>query len=118
LIIEALRDERILLTRNSRISDFAGPRIIKIASDSVEAQLAQVVRALKLEVKEETMFTRCTLCNTRLVRKTKEMVKEKVPEYVYQMHNTFLQCPECERVYWQGTHWGNVKDFLHSAGLY
>ncbi|MFC1709300.1 Mut7-C RNAse domain-containing protein [Candidatus Omnitrophota bacterium] len=24
----------------------------------------------------------------------------------------FCQCLQCSRVYWQGTHWGNVQEIL------
>jgi uncharacterized protein with PIN domain len=42
----------------------------------------------------------------------KEKIKDKVPEYVYKTQQDFVICPRCNRVYWHGTHWGNVRKLL------
>jgi uncharacterized protein with PIN domain len=72
----------------------------------------QVVNELKLEINPEQMFMRCTLCNELLIEVKKEKVRALVPEYVFKTQDDFVQCPQCERVYWQGTHWGNVQKML------
>ena len=112
LVITALREERVILTRNSRMSRFPGPPIIKIDSDFVDKQIKQLIRQLKLRPEPEAMFTRCVICNVELKEVAKRGVKGKVPEYVYQTQKDFMSCPQCKRIYWQGTHWGNVKKYL------
>jgi hypothetical protein len=112
LVIIALREERLILTRNSRISRFPGPRIVKIHYDFVHKQIKQLMQQLKLEPRPKEMFTRCTICNIELREISKIRVKNKVPEYVYQTQKDFMLCPQCKRVYWQGTHWGNVRRYL------
>ena len=66
LVIMALREERIILTRNSRISRFPGPRLVIINSDFVDKQLRQILRQLKLKPKSQDMFSRCVICNIEL----------------------------------------------------
>ncbi|MBN3039062.1 MAG: Mut7-C RNAse domain-containing protein [Candidatus Omnitrophica bacterium] len=117
LVIVALREQRVIVTRNSRLSRFAGPRVVKIDSDFVEIQIRQVLRTLKLKPDPKNMFTRCVLCNATLKRIGKEEIKDKVPEYVFKTQKDFLQCDQCHRVYWQGTHWGNVRKYLNKLGL-
>ena len=112
LVITALREERAILTRNSRISRFPGPRIVKIKSDFVAQQIKQVIVELKLKPKQKDMFTRCVICNIGLEEIGKSRVKNKVPEYVYQTQKDFVVCPQCKKVYWQGTHWGNAREYL------
>ncbi len=112
LVITALREERAILTRNSRISRFPGPRIVKIKSDFVAQQIKQVIVELKLKPKQKDMFTRCVICNIGLEEIAKSRVKNKVPEYVYQTQKDFVACPQCKKVYWQGTHWGNAREYL------
>ncbi|MBL7084801.1 MAG: Mut7-C RNAse domain-containing protein [Candidatus Omnitrophica bacterium] len=112
LVIQALREERVILTRNSRLSRFPGPRVVKIDSDFVDKQIKQVLGQIKLKAKPKEMFSRCTICNAELDDVAKGHIKNKVPEYVYETQKNFRICPKCKRVYWQGTHWGNVRKYL------
>ncbi|UCB56743.1 MAG: Mut7-C RNAse domain-containing protein [Candidatus Omnitrophota bacterium] len=112
LIITALREERIILTRNLRISRFPGPKIVIVKSDFVNKQIKQVIRQLKLKPRPKDMFRRCVICNVELKEIAKTRIKSKVPEYVYKTQKDFTNCPRCKKVYWQGTHWGNAKKYL------
>jgi uncharacterized protein with PIN domain len=58
------------------------------------------------------MFTRCILCNEPLTDIAKEKARGRIPEYVFKTQDKFVCCPKCSRIYWQGTHWGNVVDTL------
>ena len=112
LIIEALRDERIILTRNHRLPKSAGVKIVIIEAEKIKEQLKEIFQALKIKPDSDRMFTRCIICNEELVGIEKEKVKDKVPAYVYKTQEEFIACPKCLRIYWQGTHWGNVQKIL------
>lgn len=110
LLIQALRDNRIILTRNLRLVDKArGCKVIEIKADKVSEQLKQVLGELQIKPDSEKMFSRCILCNEELVNIDKEKIKDKVPEYVFNTQEEFFTCPSCQRIYWPGTHWGNVQ---------
>ena len=111
-IIEALRDDRIILTRNHRLGSSGGVRVILIEKEKIQEQIPEVLQKLGLEVKKEQMFSRCILCNSELVSLDKKKIRDRVPEYVFNTQNNFLTCPQCLRIYWQGTHWGNVENTL------
>jgi hypothetical protein len=117
LVIEALRESRTILTRNSHIAEPTGIRLVQIKDDSVKKQIGQVIKDLGLRPKEDDMFSRCTICNEKLGFIDKGRVKEKVPEYVYNTQDEFYCCMSCQRIYWQGSHWGNVKDTLKEVGI-
>lgn len=116
LIVQALRDERIILTRNQHLPCARGVTIIHIAAETLKAQIPQIVKTLNIKLDSQRMFTRCILCNETLVSVEKQKVKDKVPEYVFNTQSDFVRCPQCERIYWQGTHWGNVLDTLKEIG--
>jgi uncharacterized protein with PIN domain len=44
-----------------------------------------------------------------LVSVKKELVKDKVPEKVYEWQNEFWECQKCQKYYWQGTHFRGMK---------
>jgi len=112
LVIKSLREERIILTRDTKMSRYTGTRMIKIKSDFVEEQLVQVVNELNLKIDKERLFTICVLCDENLEKVEKESVKDEVPPYVYDTQDLFMRCPRCKKVYWQGSHWALVKKFL------
>ena len=110
LLSAALAENRILLTRDRRIMKrrvIVGGRIkaILIESDRVHAQVQQVLSALKVDKSRFRPFTLCLECNRRLEERVKETIKNRVPPYVYLTQEHFAECPACDRIYWQGTHW-------------
>ncbi len=113
IIIESLRENRIILTRETKLSRFSGVRMIHIESDFVEEQLTQVIKTLRLKVNKENIFTRCVECNTPIEKvEGKETVKSKVPPFVYKTQENFMRCPNCKKIYWKGTHFNLARKFL------
>jgi len=114
LISRALRENRILLTRDTGI---VRRRVVKsgriksyyIQSDDVLKQLKEVVNEFHLSKKE---IPYCTICNVRLVKRKREEIRERVPPYVYKTQKLFGECPSCHRIYWRGTHWKNFFQSL------
>ncbi|MFH1339292.1 MAG: Mut7-C RNAse domain-containing protein [Candidatus Omnitrophota bacterium] len=113
LLIQALRDNRIILTRNSRFIDkVRAAKSLQIKSDEVSRQLKQVLKDLNIKPEPGKMFSRCIICNTELRGIEKQQVTDKVPEYVFRTQEEFFTCPSCWRIYWPGTHWGSVNKTL------
>lgn len=116
LIVQALRDERVILTRNQHLPQARGVTIIHLSAEKLKEQIPQVAKALNIQLDARRMFTRCILCNEPLTAIEKDKVKDKVPGYVFNTQSDFVRCPRCNRIYWQGTHWGNVADTLKNIG--
>lgn len=112
LIIISLRDRRVILTRDSKMSRFTGVRMFRITEDDVKKQLTQVVKELNLDIEEDKTFLRCVDCNEPLVDIKKNKVKDRVPPYVFKTQKEFKMCPACNKIFWKGTHWQLVKEFL------
>ena len=111
LLRNALRDRRILLTRDRGLARRARRlhvQVVEITADRLDAQFQQVCRQLELHPERLPWFARCPLCNHRIRRVARKHVRDIVPEYVYRTHRTFYICPSCERVYWPGSHYRNV----------
>lgn len=114
LISRALRENRILLTRDTGI---VKRKVVKsgrvksyyVQSDDVLKQLKEVVNEFHLSKKG---IPYCTICNVRLVKREREEIKDKVPPYVYKTQKLFGECPSCRRIYWRGTHWKNFFQSL------
>lgn len=115
LIIQALRDGRIVITRNNRLPKAGGIKIVFVKAQNLKAQLSEVLKVLDISCDQNKMFSRCIICNVELKKTQREEVKNKVPEYVFKTQDEFVSCPNCQRIYWKGTHWGNVEGTLEEV---
>lgn len=109
MLATALAEGRIILTRDTRIMRrrlVANGQLkaILIQSDEPEQQMYQIVATLNLD-SQYNPFTICLECNQLLLEISKPEVKDRVPPYVFQTQNQFMECPACHRIYWRGTHW-------------
>ncbi|HXH86253.1 MAG TPA: Mut7-C RNAse domain-containing protein [Nitrospira sp.] len=111
LIERVIEEGRWLLTRDTYLVQ---RRVLRgrhtlIASDDVEEQLRQLHQDLKLDldVNHERGY-RCADCNVVLMSISHAHATPLVPPFVAQQYREFLQCPQCRRVFWPGTHWNDL----------
>jgi uncharacterized protein with PIN domain len=106
----AAEEERILLTRDRGLLKRGSvTRGSFVRATSPRAQIAEVVERFDLRGLAAP-FTRCLACNGLLVAAEKAAVAGRVPAGVLARHEEFFECPECGRVYWQGTHYARMRD--------
>jgi len=114
MVITALREDRILLTKDTGVIKrgiVAGGRVkaLFIESNDSHEQIQQVVETLELN-SHPGLFSRCLECNTLLEERTQEQVKDCVPPHVFRIQVEYKECPSCGRVYWKGTHWQAMNE--------
>ncbi|HSL17459.1 MAG TPA: Mut7-C RNAse domain-containing protein [Methylomirabilota bacterium] len=97
------QEGRWLLTRDRELAGF-GPRTQLVRSDSLEAQLAEVLDRHGLPPPDDLEAARCGECNGVLEPVARELVADVVPPYVLATAGRFRRCSGCGRVYWPGTH--------------
>ena len=110
LIYQSLKESRIILSRDTTLSRKKALKLVLIKSDFLPEQLAQVFKTFDLKLDKNKIFSRCTICNTLLIRVDRLKVEGKVPAYVYQTQKEFSLCPFCRKIYWKGTHWKLVEE--------
>lgn len=57
-------------------------------------------------------FTLCLNCNLPLEPVEKARVAARVPEQVSQLHDNFMHCDGCDRIYWPGSHYERMAATL------
>ena len=112
LIKIAREQDRIILTRDTRMLQCrAAKDAFFIRSEHISKQLLEMKDILDFQ--ETGLRERCIVCNAGL--KTvlaKEEVKNLVPDYVYHNFGSFRQCIGCGKVYWEGSHYQNIRESL------
>ena len=111
LLRQAASEQRRLLTRDKELASRNDDAIL-IESTDLEEQLRRVIEATGMDLSREAMLSRCTVCNTPVCKVEKAAVAGEVPEHAYEQHEEFWRCPSCGRIYWKGTHWDNMQDFI------
>jgi uncharacterized protein with PIN domain len=104
LVERGVRERRVILTRDrALVEEWRVTDLHLLAAEDPEAQLREVVERFELAAHVRP-FSRCSVCNTPLVDAGPEHVQEGVPPRIAATHSGFRRCPECERVYWRGSH--------------
>ncbi len=110
LVDIARREERVLLTRDTGLIERTAkrPNRLFIRSDKWEDQVVQVLDDFELwgEVRPNT---RCVACNLPLKPLARERARNLVTPYVSEHASAFAICPGCARVFWQGSHTGDME---------
>ncbi|MDJ0800725.1 MAG: Mut7-C RNAse domain-containing protein [Calothrix sp. MO_167.B12] len=76
-----------------------------------EKQILEVMRRFNLS-EFVSPFQRCLRCNGLLAPVSKQLVIEQLPESVKQQRQEFYRCQDCTQVYWQGSHYQKLQQFI------
>jgi uncharacterized protein with PIN domain len=110
LVEIARREGRVLLTRDTGLIERTAKRENRlfVRSDDWEDQVVQVLDEYGLwdEVRPNT---RCIACNLPLRALSRERARNLVTPYVGERASAFAVCSGCDRVFWQGTHYGDME---------
>jgi uncharacterized protein len=57
-------------------------------------------------------FQRCVHCNNLLQPVSKDRILHRLLPETRQFHNEFYICPACDRIYWKGSHYRRMLNFI------
>ena len=106
---------RILLTRDRGLlkrSQVTHGYWIREASPRL--QLIEVLRRFDLWDSLEP-FSRCLRCNEKIRPIPREEVSSRLLPRTREHYREFRLCPQCDRVYWKGSHHDRMQRFLEEA---
>lgn len=108
-------ERRILLTRDRGLlkrSEVTHGHYVR--ETDPRRQLIALLRRFDL-VRLARPFTRCLRCNAELREAEREAVAERLPPTVGKLHERFQVCPDCGQVYWEGSHYRRMREFVRSV---
>ena len=110
LVAIARNENRVLLTRDTGLIERTSkrPNRLFIRSDDWEDQVVQVLDEFDLwdQVRANT---RCIACNLPLKPIPRERARNLVTPWISEHASSFALCSGCDRVFWQGTHYGDME---------
>jgi len=95
-------DVPYFLTRTTKKITYE--RLVFIQSDTVKEQLREIKEIIRPCIDHDKIMNRCIECNIELMDVQKQYIEQKVPEFVFHQYGQFKECPQCGKVYWEGSH--------------
>ena len=111
-------ESRVLLTRDKGLVAAAtkkGVQCLYIKADEVMEQLKELLR-YNVNLNLEPVPLRCSVCNAS-IRPVEESEEDMLKETSYVPTSMvgkweFWICVRCGRIYWEGSHWRNMREML------
>jgi uncharacterized protein len=111
----AARERRIVLTRDRELLKCRElARGCFVHTRKPEAQLKEVAIRFGLEA-HLLPFTLCLHCNLRLEPVERSTAANCIPARIAERYATFVRCPGCKRIYWEGSHWQRMREVLSAS---
>lgn len=82
-----------------------------IRSQKPREQLEEVIKRLDLK-NQVHPFIRCLVCNHPVNKVQKEEVRSFLLPKTMQFYQDFWKCNECGRIYWKGSHYNRMREFV------
>lgn len=110
LIEASRREKRILLTRDTGLIEKTKKHSgrLFIESDDWREQVVQVLDEFGLWDSLRPN-SRCLACNKPLKPLPKSRARNLVAPHILETASSFAMCPVCGRVFWPGTHYGDME---------
>lgn len=100
---------RLFVTARRSVT-YAGA--IVVSGKDPSDQLRQVLKQAGIRLDPRLFLIRCLICNVPVREVQRDDVAGKVPDGVFQRSRSFHECPECGRIYWEGSHAERIKKRL------
>lgn len=112
IVADAIKERRIILTRDIGIlKRRAVTHGYFIRNDNPKKQLTEVIERLQLH-NNFRPFSRCSVCNSKMKLVDKSKVRDKLHSDTLEMYDEFWQCTGCEKVYWEGSHYDRIREWI------
>jgi uncharacterized protein with PIN domain len=110
LLRQAIDEDRLLITKDTQLAQHrsAKGRVIIISGDTLDNNVAELSEYLDIDWTYKP-FTRCMVCNSLLTQASTDQ-REQMPEMAKMNAGAVYYCPQCNQVYWEGSH---VKRMRH-----
>ena len=108
-------EHRILLTRDrGLLKRSVVTHGYFVRQSEPRQQVIEVLNRFDLH-RQVTPFRRCSRCNGLLRQVDKEQIIGRLPPHTQEYYDEFRICEQCGQIYWKGSHYQHLLDFIASV---
>lgn len=108
----AASEDRTILTTRTDLTCYSNVKALKVSSRSYEMQLVEILGHFRIKKDDLSFFTRCFKCNQVTEQIDRLEYKEMIPPSSFEFGDNFRLCRSCNRIYWLGSHYKEVRRFM------
>ena len=112
IILISIKEKRIVLTRDIGLLK---NKVIRygywLRSSDPMKQLKEILKRFNLYLKIKS-FSLCLECNGKIKRVAKRKIVNELPSLVKEYYKEFYQCQDCQKIYWQGSHYERLNKIV------
>jgi hypothetical protein len=113
IVEQAVSEKRIILSRDRGLLMRKKVKWAKfIWHDDPQAQLQEVFARFALNQYYPGGESRCVNCNIKLIDVDKENIIERLEAKTKKYFEEFKYCPQCDKIYWKGSHFEETEKML------
>ncbi len=114
IIDKSIDENRIILTRDYGILKHKQvTHGYFVRSQDSKTQLKEVMQRFDLKDKIKP-FSRCSVCNGMVRKVEKKKIEHLLLEKTKNYFTRFYQCTSCQKIYWEGSHYEDIKRLIHN----
>jgi uncharacterized protein with PIN domain len=115
LIAISGQEKRLLLSKNYQLTrNKKVTRSYWVRSSNPLEQIKDLIN--KLDLSNRSMpLTRCLNCNHILMQVEKHEILHRLQPRTAMYYNEFFNCPSCDQIYWKGSHFENMVEFIRHS---
>jgi uncharacterized protein with PIN domain len=115
LVQTANEEKRVLLSKDRDLIGTASLlRGYLVKADDPRLQVQEVLQKFDL-YRLAAPFQRCLRCNALLETVPKQDVVHLLPQRIRESLDEFWRCPTCLRIYWKGSHYQRMSEFIRQV---
>jgi uncharacterized protein with PIN domain len=112
IVRQSVADRRIILTRDrGLLKSGLVTHGYWVRSTTPRQQVIEVLGRLDLHGQIRP-FTRCMVCNGRVTEVAKQSIEERLLPKTRLYYTEFYICPDCDKVYWKGSHYQKLAQWV------
>jgi uncharacterized protein with PIN domain len=106
------RERRIVLTRNRELLKMkVFTHGYWVRATKPKQQIMEVMSQFDLYSKTKSLQI-CLECNGKIVKADKSKIIDTLPSMTREIFHEFHKCTICKRIYWQGSHYRHMLEFV------
>jgi uncharacterized protein with PIN domain len=112
IVAISLETDRIILTRDrGLLTSKEATRGYLVKNIDLKEQIREVISRFDL-LTLINPFSLCLSCNSKVRKIDRKDVQEKIDPGIYEQFDEFSSCPDCKKIFWQGSHYRSMSNFI------